>query len=99
MNMSVIQYLINNIKIVLILLSISFQVCAIENMDKLLLEAVLDENTKQITLLLEKGANPNSTEALFKKRTIMGLSLDHRFWRSMPSCSISFAITTPCTRS
>jgi DNA-binding NarL/FixJ family response regulator len=27
------------------------------------------------------------------------LSLDHRFWRSMPSCSISFAITTPCTRS
>ncbi len=27
------------------------------------------------------------------------LSLDHRFWRSMPSCSISFAIITPCTRS
>jgi len=78
MNMSVIQYLINNIKIVLILLSISFQVCAIENMDKLLLEAVLDENTKQITLLLEKGANPNSTEALFKKRTIMGWAAQNK---------------------
>jgi hypothetical protein len=30
---------------------------------------------------------------------VYDLSLDHRFWRSMPSSSISFAIISPCTRS
>jgi ankyrin repeat protein len=30
------------------------------------------------TLLLEKGANPNSTEALFKKRTIMGWAAQYK---------------------
>jgi len=76
--MSVIQHSINKIKAVLIILSIPFHVCAIENMDKQLLEAVLDENTKQVTFLLEKGANPNSTEALFKKRTIMGWAAQYK---------------------
>jgi len=78
MNMSVIQYLISPIKVFLILLSISFTVSAVENMDKKLLEAVLDEDTKKMKLLLVKGANPNSTEVLFKKRTIMGWAAQYK---------------------
>ena len=76
--MSVIQYLISPIKVFLIFISFSITLSAIENMDEKLLEAVLDGNTKQMELLLAKGANPNSTKALFKKRTIMGWAAQYK---------------------
>lgn len=53
-------------------------VLASEKLEIKLLDAVIDEDIAKVKSLLKKGANPNSIDALYEKRTAMGWASQHK---------------------